>query len=310
MALAVQGQVRWLECHGQAVIDPPAPITPDTPFELASTSKIFTAAAVMLLAEQGALELDAPAQAFVPEFGDCAITIRQLLSHTSGLEDYLAEGMFTPAERLRPEAVRQQLPNWCAKARPGRRFEYSNTNYVALAFLIEAASGMGYAQFLRQHLFRPAGMADSWVLGDDEGRPALARGYRNAGFGLPRWLATEHLLPATVGDGGVVSTLNDLLRWQACFLAGGVISKASLQSMASRASAREGAPLDYGLGLQLETNPGGTTWVGHAGSWVDSTCIMGHYRPADLTIIVLSNHFMAPVERIAQRALALYTEDH
>ncbi|MEE4331810.1 MAG: serine hydrolase domain-containing protein, partial [Wenzhouxiangella sp.] len=109
----------------------------------------------------------------------------------------------------------------------------------------------------------------------------------------------------TLGDGGLYSCLSDLLRWQSLFRAGEVLSRSTLERMKRPGRLDSGEEFEYGLGLQIERRAGGRSWWGHSGSWTQSAVMIGRYPEQQLSVIVLSNEFMAPVERISQRAAAM-----
>lgn len=305
LAIATDGQEPVIACAGLASIERAARVSRDTMFELASVSKIFTAAAIMRLAEEGQLSIDAAVSDYLPrcvqQRGVRAISIRDLLAHTSDLKDYLADGMHTPPRQMTPRSVMGRLRAWSDQAHPGLAHVYSNTNYVLLAAIIEKASGRSYTQFLSDELFRPLGMKSTLVTVDaTSNSQSAAQGYLNVGAGLPSLQPTEALPISTLGDGGVVSSVDDLLRWQAAFWGGRVVSMETLAQMRSPGRLDSGQTFEYGLGLQIQS-VNDATWCGHGGSWINATALVGRYVEAQTTVIVLSNEFLAPVERIAQR---------
>lgn len=308
IAVVVEGQAPEIECHGLADIEAGIEITPDTPFDLASGSKMFTAAGMMLLVERGCLELTTPVRKFLPQFeypdSGRLITIRDLLWHTSGLKDYLESGMYTPVEQRTSEFVDNQLPTWVRQARPGESHYYSNTNYFVISRVIETIVGCSYSEFVESNLFAPIGLCSTFVAGEERESNSIAKGYWNLGYGLPLFEKSEDIALDTVGDGGVFSSLRDLIIWQSSLWSGAIVNDASLALMQTPGWLDSGARFDYGFGLQVEQREGGHAWCGHGGSWTNSTTLIGHYLKKRTFVIVLSNEFMAPVERISQRAIA------
>ncbi len=311
LAVVKDGAAPMVECVGLADVEGGVPITPDTVFELGSASKTFTATAVLLAAERGRLDLSSPVGAYLPIWRNGVagrpVTVADLLRHTSGLHDYLEAGPYqTPLDELRMASVLDRLPDWSHSAVPGLAFRYSNTNYVVLAHLLETVVGQPFAEFVADHLIRPFGLRSTAV--DPERVTVVGRvacGYHNRGFGFPLVVPSNPCPCDTYGDGGMLSTLNDLLRWQSCFWESKILAESSLRLMRSRGQLDSGERFDYGLGLQVEKHDQDDAWYGHGGSWTDTTTLIGRYANARTTIIVLSNEFMAPVERIAQRAFAL-----
>lgn len=314
LAVVVGREAPHLECYGLADLQRGIKITPDTVFELASASKTFTATGIMLLVERGCLDLTAPVGEYVPQVqkpdAGRPITARDLLWHTSGLPDYLESGMYTPMDQASPEYVIGQLPEWAQRARPGEEHSYSNTNSVVLSRVIEAISGLGFAEFIDSNLVAPIGLRDTFILDGTSDAKQIANGYRNLGYGLPLFEPSKEFILDTVGDGGMCSTLNDLVRWQSRFWNGDVVSEQSLMQMQSPGRLDSGESFEYGFGLQIEQREGRHTWCGHGGSWTNTTVLFGRYPKEQTTVIVLSNEFMAPVERISQRALSLSRESH
>lgn len=305
VGIALDGRPVDIGCVGLADVESRTEITPQTLFDLASASKTFTAAAVLLLAAEGRLELRCPVRQCLEGWEDAPrarpVEVRDLLWHTSGLRDYLEQGMFTPPGEMSPEYVLTQLPDWSRKATPGIVHAYSNTNYFCLARIVESVTGERFAAFLASRLFTPFGLRVTRVAGDGASR--TARGYRPTASGLPRFVRCETLEPGTDGDGGVVSTLDDLVRWHTLFWDGEIVGPDTVRRMCEPGTLDSGARFEYGFGLQVESHDG-RLWCGHNGSWVESTVVIGRYVAERATVIVLSNEFMAPVERLAQRAFA------
>ncbi len=314
LAVAVEGEAPRVECCGLADIQQGTEITPDTVFDLASASKTFTATGIMLLIEHGRLELTAPVGSYLPLIerskAGRPITIRDLLSHTSGLPDYLESGMCAAVDQVSPDYVASQLPAWSREARPGENHNYCNTNYFVLSKVIESVTGLGFAEFIRSNLVSSFGLRSTFVLGAVKDTTRIAKGYRNAGYGLPLVKPSDEFELKTVGDGGVLSSLSDLIRWQSLLWNGEIVSKQSLRLMQTPGQLESGEHFEYGFGLQVERREGGHTWCGHGGSWTSTTILIGRHVKERTSVIVLSNEVMAPVERISQRAWAMSRKSH
>lgn len=307
-AIPDHGEPR-IECHGLADIEERTPITSETPFELASASKWFTATAVLLLVEREGLDLRSPVHEHLPYFETVRaprpVTLRDLLWHTSGLVDYLEDGGYTPAEERTKAFVLANLPRWSEEATPGREHRYSNTNYVVLARVVESVVGGSFAEFLETRLFAPFGLRHTIV--DPLGtRARAAIGYQNLGYGYPHFEPAPTTPIDTDGDGGILSTLDDLVRWQSLFWNGEVLRPESVRETCTPGRVDSGESFPYGYGLQVEGHGSGEAW-GHGGSWTSATTLLGRYVDAGVAVTVLSNEVMAPVERISQRAFALAT---
>ncbi|MEM9555414.1 MAG: serine hydrolase domain-containing protein [Acidobacteriota bacterium] len=307
LALQRQGEEPVVSCRGLADIASGRAIGPETPFDLASCTKMFTAVAVLGLAERSHLRLEDSLSRYVelgPVDGGREITLQDLLWHTSGLPDYVLAPDLAPAIQatsLTPEQVVEWLVDQPAAGPPGVGHEYSNTNYFLLARIIESVTGSTYADYLDQSVFQPFGLRDSLVVQGTR-PPQCARGYASVGVGAERSEMSELDL-SVVGDGGVFSSQPDLSRWFELLFRGEIIDPASLRIALSRGRLDDGTRFDYGCGFLLETLPDGGTWCGHTGGWHGTTTICGRFLDRGLTVMVLSNDQSAPVVRIAQRAV-------
>jgi CubicO group peptidase (beta-lactamase class C family) len=298
------GEPARFVCRGLADLDSGAPITPETRFDLASASKPFTAVVILRLAARGLLGLDTPLHELIPECpppaAGRAVIVADLLRHTSGLADYLAEGGATPDEETTAASVAARLPGWAQAARPGVAFEYSNTNYVALARIAERLTGRPFPEVVAAEVLAPCGLARTHV--QPIPPPGAARGYGDDGYGLPAWRPGPDSSIATLGDGGVWSCLTDLVTFLSRLWSGDLVPAPWLQPMRQAGQTDDGTALPYGLGLQMETTPGGERWVGHGGSWLHSTTLIGRYEPAGFNVVVLSNLVGAPVTHVSRHA--------
>ncbi|MEM9234709.1 MAG: serine hydrolase domain-containing protein, partial [Pseudomonadota bacterium] len=200
--------------------------------------------------------------------------------------------------------VLEQTPDWFASAKPGQAFSYSNTNYVLLALLIEALTGQSYRDHMVSAFFAPLGMRNTGtVQALGVSSVPLAEGYRNLGFGVSQIEEAHTASIDTEGDGGLYSNAEDLLVWQKAFWQGKIVSSQTIDLMSRPGQTDTGVTFDYGLGLQAERSDSDGRWIGHGGSWVSSTTFMGHYPDVGVSIVILANETMAPVERMSQRAL-------
>jgi len=214
--VAKAGQVVFQTSYGMANHEWSIPNTEKTKFHIASVTKTFTAAAIVMLEQQGKLKLTDPLSKYVPDYlnGD-RITIEQMLSHSSGLPDYYSLPEY-PARKYQ----RVTLPDLIAWVKtkpldflPGSKSSYSNTGYGFLAYIIEQVSGKPYEQFLAEEILRPAGMKDTGTLRDEVLIPARADGYR-PGLGDPG-LRNAPFYDKTIlkGSGSLYSTTGDLYAW-------------------------------------------------------------------------------------------------
>lgn len=254
------------------------PNTPTTRYRIASLSKQFTAAAILVLADRRKLRVDDPV---CEHLASCprpwrTITVEQLLSHTAGLPsdgDIVGSGAVTPAQHV---AVAQSLP---LAAPPGSRFEYSNIGYIVLTEVIQRVSGASYDAFLRRAIFQPLGMRDS---GYDTGKAALAVGYAS---GTTVADPIDMRIPA--GSGGLYSTVEDLRRWARGLMSGAVLRPAAFEAMTTpRADMGMGA--DYGYGLVVRRDPG-VRVVEHNGQIKGFASQLTMHLTGEVTVVILCN---------------------
>ncbi|MEL3952092.1 serine hydrolase domain-containing protein [Stenotrophomonas bentonitica] len=273
--------------YGLAVLEDRTAVTAQTNFRLASVSKQFTAAAILLLAEDGALTLDDPLKRWLPSLPAAAdaITLRQLLSHTSGLLDYEDLMAADATAQVHDQDVLHLLE---AQDRtyftPGTAYRYSNSGYALLALVVGKASGSDFATFLRQRIFLPLGMRDSVAHQDGvDGIARRAYGYSEVDG---RWQRTDQsVTSAVLGDGGIYSSVDDLARWDAALYDQRLLKATSLTQMFSPATptAERDVPF-YSFGWRLN---GGAHW--HSGESIGFRNVILRYPAQRLTVIVLSN---------------------
>jgi len=273
--------------YGLAVVEDGTAVTAQTNFRLASISKQFTAAAILLLAEDGKLSLDDKLKRWLPTLPRAAdaITIRQLLSHSGGLIDY---------EDLMPATQQAQLHDidvlhLLEKENrtyfvPGHGYRYSNGGYALLALIVGKASGQDFATFLRQRIFLPLGMRNTYAHQDGVDEvPERAYGYSQVGG---HWQRTDQsTTSAVLGDGGIYSSLEDLARWDAALYDERLLKAASLRQAFSPATATPEADVPfYGFGWRIN---GETLW--HSGESLGFRNVIVRYPQRHFTVIILTN---------------------
>lgn len=259
--VAREGEVLCARSYGLANRAAGVPVTSDTVFPLGSITKHFTAAAILRLEMDGLLSVEDPLELYFDDLppGRNAITIHQLLCHTSGLP----EAAGNVAEATGPEDfVRRCLRNELAFP-PGRGRGYSNLGYGVLAALVELLSDQPYEAYLREALFLPAGMERTGSHLPEWGPDALAHGYidgRDAGT----LLDGRRIDWGIRGAGGLMSTAHDMLRWDRALDEETVLDAAAIEKMTTVHSGRDGRGMGYGCGIR--PTPAGTRRIGHDGS--------------------------------------------
>ena len=297
-----------------------AAISDRTNFRLASFTKQFTAAAIMLLAKDGKLRYDDPLSRFFPEFPAYgrAITVRQLLTHTGGLPDYedLWEAKFsnTPSEKI-PQVSddevlklleQQQAPMFAA----GSRWHYSNSGYVVLGLIIAKVSRMSYPDFLKQRIFDQLGMRNTvaFVKGKNE-VAHRAYGYRKSATGWK--FADQSPTSATLGDGGIYSSLDDLSKWDAAIQNHTLLSSDEMQpaltpvEVPGGARRDDGKPAEYGFGWFLDSYKGRKRMY-HDGETSGFRTTIQRFTDERMTIIVLANRTDLNPDALALKVADLF----
>ncbi|HEY6599210.1 MAG TPA: serine hydrolase domain-containing protein, partial [Pseudomonadales bacterium] len=298
----------YIAGFGLADVEWGATITPDTVFQIGSLTKQFTAAAILLLAEEGRLSLDDTIQSVL---GNCpasarGATIRHLLNHTSGIKEFNALPDFPERTDLTLNEVIELFKDLPSDFNPGERYAPSNWGYILLGAIIEAVSGIAYRTFLLERFFRPLRMRQTRCLYDEPIVAKRASGYAVCAKGIQNARTMTMALPQAAF--GLGSTVGDLLTWTHALRSGQVVSAESYATMIEPTRLNDGSFCDYGFGL-LSLEFRGRTAITHAGGYRGFRAMMTHFQEDDLTVVVLANLESFPVERahlaLARRALDL-----
>ncbi len=301
------GAIALQKGYGLADVERRIPVTAETNFRLASLTKQFTATAVMRLVTEGKLHFDDDVSTLLPSLPALAhgVTVRQLLTHTGGLPDYEE---FVPDSQTR-QVHDAEIPALIARATgpkfaAGSRYEYSNTGYVLLALVVERVSGEPFEEFLRSSFFAPVGMTGTVALVQGKTTvPHRAYGYSVNASGVR--LTDQSNTSATLGDGGIYSSVRDLARWERALDRHGVMS-AELQRLAwTPPVLPNGAKSEYGFGWFADTDRG-TLRLRHHGESRGFTNGIVRYPERGVTVVVLTNRTGGAPWDIAQRIAELY----
>ncbi|HEY0671976.1 MAG TPA: serine hydrolase domain-containing protein [Longimicrobiales bacterium] len=297
--------------YGMADLQAGLPITSQSVFDIGSTSKQFTAASIVLLAQQGKLSLDDDVRRYIPELPlySKPITIRHLLHHTSGLRDYIGLMTWggasiddhTTAQQALAAIVRQKGLNF----EPGAEYLYSNSGYFLLSQIVERVSGKSLRTFAQEQIFEPLGMKSTHF--HDDHRmvvPNRAIGYEptSAGFeiAMSRWEQT--------GDGAVHTTVEDLLLWDRNFYQPKVGGAPMLTTLLTSGLLNSGDTLDYALGLVHETFRG-LKAVSHGGSWAGYRAELVRFPEQHFSVATLCNLASANPSQLARSVAEIYLAD-
>jgi D-alanyl-D-alanine carboxypeptidase len=253
LTIVQDGRVAYVQAYGRARLDPPAPANPAMRYSIGSVSKQFTAAAILMLAEDGKLSLDDPVAHFLPGLTRASeVSVRQLLSHTSGYQDYWPQD-YVPPFMLQPVTAADIMDRWARKPLdfdPGTKWEYSNTNYVIAGAIVEKASGMTLLDFLNRRIFEPLGMTR--VADVDQARLGAGDpvGYMRYALGPPR-VAPKEGKGWLFAAGELAMTAEDLARWDLGIIGQRLLKPSSYKEMQSAVLLKNGVAVRYGLGMNV-----------------------------------------------------------
>ena len=285
------GEVVFAGGFGFADLENEVPATADTVYRIGSVTKQFTAAAAMLLVEEGKLDLSAGLREYLPDYDTQGfeIPVERLLNHTSGIKGYTEMPEFWERSRLDlgHEAMLELFSEPPFEFEPGDRYQYNNSGYYLLGVLVERLSGMSYTGFLEARLFAPLGLERTHYLRNGPLVPGRAEGYEvgeDGGFVNDEPLSME--LPYAAGSLG--ASVVDLLAWQRALASGNAVSPASYERMTARGSLVNGDPVHYGYGLGLSEEHG-LAKISHGGGINGFRAQLALYPEADLGIAVLIN---------------------
>lgn len=273
--------------YGYADLEKHERATPATDYRLASVSKQFTAAGILLLKQDGKLQLSDPIRQWFPELpaSDSDITVRHLLTHTSGLVDY--EDLI-PSDRKTQLSDADVLKLIASQDRlyfaPGSDYSYSNGGYVLLGLIVEKVSGMDLAAFMHKRIFQPLGMTDTLMYEHrpDQDVPHRAYGYSHE---HGQWKRTDQsLTSATRGDGGIYSSIDDLARWDAAWYDDRLLDDDSRRQAMRAHTPTDDPDVGYGFGWRIT---GDSVW--HSGESKGFRNVIVRWPKQRLTVIVLTN---------------------
>jgi len=313
VAVVRDGRIVHARGYGMADLERDVKLSPASVLDIGSTAKQFTAASILLLARQGKLSLDDDVRKYLPEMRkyETPVTIRHLLRHTSGVRDYLTLMRLAdmsplndyPDEQVIELIARQEALNF----KPGDEHLYSNSGYFLLGTIVQRASGKSLRAFADEHIFRPLGMKNTHFHDDTtEIVKNRAIGYAPEGAGLRLGMSIFHV----VGDGALMTTVEDLALWDANFynnkLGGGGAD--FVNAMLTQGKLNNGESLPYAAGLLVDKYKG-LAMVSHSGAWAGYRADMIRFPEQKLSVICLSNFGGANPTMMAQRVAEIYLGD-
>jgi CubicO group peptidase (beta-lactamase class C family) len=312
VAVVRNGRLAYANAYGAASFEPRVAATPDMRYAIGSISKQFTAAAILLLQQEGKLSLDDPVSRFIPGLtrGN-EVTVRQLLSHTSGYQDFWPQDYVMPMmlESITPQSIANRWAKQPLDFDPGTRWQYSNTNYTLAGMVVEKAAGMPFFQFLRTRILAPLGLTSASDF-DVSPRAANVTGYLRYGLG-PLRPAPDAGSGWMWAAGELAMTASDLAKWDIALMRQTLLKPESYRALESDVHIRNGAGTGYGLGVSIAMQSGRFT-IEHNGEVSGFTAENLVFPDDSIAIVVLTNQDAAPAsgaiaQQIAQAIFA--TED-
>ncbi|MBA2684869.1 MAG: beta-lactamase family protein [Gemmatimonadaceae bacterium] len=304
VAVVTHGQLAYAHAYGAAKLEPQLAARPDMRYGIGSISKQFTEACVLLLQQDGKLKLDDPVSKYLPGLtrGN-EVTIRQLLSHTSGYQDFWPQDYVPPAmERaITPQGI---LDHWAKQPLdfdPGTRWQYSNTNFVIAALIVEKASGKPFFQFVRTRILDPLGITtavDFDALGPSAVQPT---GYLRYGLG-PLRPATSTGAGWMYGAGELAMTASDLAKWDIAMIRQSLLEPESYRALQTTVLLKSGVSANYGLGVDVDM-AGGHRTIEHSGEVAGFTAENIVYPDDSAAVIVLTNQDAVPASALIASAI-------
>jgi len=305
VAVVQHGKIVYTHGYGLAHIDPDKAATPEMRYSIGSISKQFTAAAILILQEEGKLSLDDAVGKYVPGLtqGD-EVTIREILSHTSGYQDYWPEDyLMTPM--MEPTTARQILDTWAKKPldfEPGTQWQYSNTNYVIAGLIVEKVSGQKLMDFLEEHIFHPLGMKSVWDSDEAKLTQTDATPYIRAALG-PLRPAPKEGRGWMFAAGELAMTPHDLALWDESLMARSILKPESYKEMFTEVKLKNGKGSHYGLGVEVGQLDGHRD-ISHSGEVTGFVSDNEVLVEDGIAVVCLTNHMAGGAGEIARLAAA------
>lgn len=297
LALGVysEGKITKTKGYGVANVVWGIPVQPDTVFQSGSVGKQFVATAVMMLVEDGKVGLDDSVRKYFPDAPETwnNITVRNLLTHTSGLGEYESDERTKPSGPfyLRLDFTEQQLYKNIAAMpldfNPCERWSYRNTNYVLLGMLIHRVTGESYGHFLQSRIFKPLGMTSTRIISEEDIIPHRAAGYRlvDGEIKNQEWISSTF---NSTADGALYFTVLDLSKWDAALYTENLVRKLTLEQMWTPMTCSDRKKYPYGFGWWVQES-NGHRLLEHGGAWQGFTADISRYVDNRLTVVVLTN---------------------
>jgi len=313
VAVVRDGHLAYAKAYGHEQLDPPADARADQRYSIGSISKQFAASCILLLQQDGKLSLDDEVSRWLPDLTRSSeVTIRQLLSHTSGYQDYWPQD-YVPPMMLQPTTAQEIMDRWAKKPLdfdPGTRWQYSNTNYVIAGVIVEKVSGMPFFGFLRTRILAPLGLASAMDIDVSQLTEPEATGYMRYALG-PLHPAPKEGKGWLFAMGELSMTASDLAKWDISLMNESLLRPTSYRELEREVLLKSGLGTGYGLGVDVSSS-GGHRVISHSGEVSGFTAQNLVFPDDHAAVVVLTNQDAARAAgAIAQgiRGLLFTSED-
>ncbi len=305
VAVVKHGRIVYAQAYGDAKLDPRVEAKPDMRYAIGSISKQFTAASILLLEQEGKLSLDDPISKWLPDLTKAnEVTIREVLSHTSGYQDFWPQD-YVPPMMLKDIKPMEILDRWAKRPldfEPGTQWQYSNTNFIIAAQIVEKISHESIFTFLHQHILDPLGIKDA--VNFDEGKMATTdpTGYMRYGLG-PLRPAPHEGSGWMSGAGELAMTPRDLAKWDISIIDRSLLKPSSYKQLETEVLLKSGVGTNYGLGVEVGMM-NGHRLISHSGEVSGFTAENMVFPDDSAAVVVLTNQDAAPASGAIARGIA------
>lgn len=284
--IAKNGEILFEKYQGYHDFKNKTPITENTPLHVASVSKPLTGAAILKLYEEDKLSLDDSVQVYIRDFPYHGITIRNLLSHRSGLPNYLYfmdkdwdKKRMASNQDIINFMIEQKVPR---TASPDRAFQYCNTNYILLALIVEKITGMDFPTYMKKNIFEPLGMNNTYVFSKIDSAHYIET------YSVSRPFPMDHY-DCSYGDKNVYTTVRDLLKWDNVLYTGDFLKPQTIALSYQALSHERPSIHNYGLGWRMINSPAGDTVIYHNGFWHGTNAVFTRFVQDTAVVIIIGN---------------------
>lgn len=304
LAVIKDGQIVLAKGYGLANVEHQVPAKAETIFQSGSMGKQFTATAVMMLMEDGKLAIDDKLNKYFPDAPEAwrNVTIRHLLTHTSGMTDYPSD--FDFRRDYTEDELYQRAKGVPLAFQPGEKWSYSNLGYVMLGILIHKVSGKFYGDFLQERVFKPLDMSTARIISESDIVPNRAAGYRidKGQLKNQNWVSPSL---NTTADGALYMNVYDMAKWDAALYTDKLLKRSSLEQMWTPVKLNNGQTQPYGFGWALG-DVKGHRYVQHGGAWQGFKAQIIRFVDDKFTVVLFANQIRTNQSKLAQGVVALY----